>query len=157
MEEPSIHQDSSDEIMDFNEEWLYCLRANELSEAVEMLKERLVTDLNAVDQNGNGALHYCCANNLGEAVVFLLKECKLDYCRVNNNGNTPLQWAVQTNSMEAAQQVLIHDYNVHRAEYVTSDYYKELGKNVTDIASCICRTGCSQGRVQARRGYQKPL
>ncbi|ORM41620.1 uncharacterized protein BXIN_2636 [Babesia sp. Xinjiang] len=120
---------ASDEHIDFNEEWLDCLRANELGEAVDLLKQRLVTNLNVLDINGNGALHYCCANNLTEAMAFLLKECKLDYCSPNRSGNTPLQWAVQTNSTDAVKQLLLHDYNVHKEEYEMqegSEYYSTL-------------------------------
>ncbi|GIX63390.1 methyltransferase, putative [Babesia caballi] len=124
-----MDQDTEDDSVDFNEEWLYCLRANELKDAVQLLKERLVTNISVVDVNGNGPLHYCCANNLPEAVVFLLQECKVDYCRPNRSGNTPLQWAVQTNSTEAVKQLLLHDYHVHSADYQSlerSDYFDTL-------------------------------
>ncbi|GFE55181.1 ankyrin repeat containing protein [Babesia ovis] len=120
---------NTEENTEFNEEWLYCLRANEIGEAVELLKQRLVTDLDVVDNNGNGALHYCCANNLPEAIVFLLEECKVDYCRRNHSGNTPLQWAVQTNSLDAVKEILRHDYVVHKAEYESqevSTYYANM-------------------------------
>lgn len=128
-EHEGIDEDSSDGIIDYNEEWLYCIRANELDDAVSLLKERLVTNLNVLDSNNNGALHYCAANNLPGVALFLLKECKLDYCLPNSNGNTPLQWAVQTNSTEAVKQILLHDYDVHRAEYgeaAASEYFSSM-------------------------------
>eukprot|EP00371_Babesia_bovis_P003598 XP_001612245.1 hypothetical protein [Babesia bovis T2Bo] len=112
---------TSDDNIDFNEEWLYSLRANEVIEAVDILKERLITNVNVADCNGNSALHYCAANNLAQAIIFLLKECKVDYCRPNHSGNTPLQWAVQTNSIDAVREILKHDYDVHREEYTSRE------------------------------------
>lgn len=124
-------KESSDDANDYDEDWLDCLRAKELDEAVQMLKERLVVNINVVDDNGNGALHYCCANNFVKGVVFLLRECKMDYCRANKSGNTPLQWAIQTNSLDALKQLLLHDYDIHREEYEKgvsneSEYYRTM-------------------------------
>ncbi|CDR93765.1 methyltransferase, putative [Babesia bigemina] len=129
MDNEPMDADMSDEDIDYDEEWLYCLRANELDDAVKLLKQRLVTNIHVVDNNGNGPLHYCCANNLAEAVVFLLTECKMGYCRPNHSGNTPLQWAVQTNSADAVKQLLLHDYRVHRADYEKlerSDFFENV-------------------------------
>ncbi|KAK2195250.1 bifunctional Ankyrin repeat/Ankyrin repeat-containing domain superfamily/Lysine methyltransferase/S-adenosyl-L-methionine-dependent methyltransferase superfamily [Babesia duncani] len=102
---------------EYNDEWLYLLRVNDIGAAIKLLKNRLVTDLEAKDENGNTALHYCCANNLEIATFFLLQQCKFNYAIYNKSGNSPLHWAIQTNSASTAKLLLIHDYKVHEQEY----------------------------------------
>lgn len=102
---------------EYDEEFLYSLRVNDLEEAVKLLNAKVISGPNYANEDGNTALHYASANNLVDAIRFLLEECKVNYVVYNKSGNSPLQWAIQTKAKDAVQEILKHDYRVHREEY----------------------------------------
>eukprot|EP00375_Theileria_parva_P002630 XP_765311.1 hypothetical protein [Theileria parva strain Muguga] len=123
--------DQVEDDIDWDDEFMYLLRVNDLESAKEVLERRLVRDLNYTNEDGNTALHYVCANNLEEAAIFLLRECKVNYTVYNKCGNSPLHWIVQNKALNTLKVLLWHDYKVNEnkpnySKYTHKFTFKEL-------------------------------
>lgn len=114
--------DQVEDDIDWDDEFMYLLRVNDLESAKEVLERRLVRDLNYTNEDGNTALHYVCANNLEEAAIFLLRECKVNYTVYNKCGNSPLHWIVQNKALNTLKVLLWHDYKVNENKPNYSKY-----------------------------------
>ncbi|XP_951974.1 uncharacterized protein TA14865 [Theileria annulata] len=114
--------DQLDDDVEWDDEFMYLLRVNDLESAKQVLEKRLVKDLNYTNEDGNTALHYVCANDLEEAAIFLLRECKVNYTVNNKCGNSPLHWIVQNKALKTLKVLLWHDYEVHKNELNYSKY-----------------------------------
>ncbi|SFT39669.1 Ankyrin repeat [Lishizhenia tianjinensis] len=55
-------------------------------------------DLNTLDENGKGLIHYCIENSTLELLDLLLKRGWLDPNQMDTEGNTPLHYALHLNS-----------------------------------------------------------